>query len=67
MPPAISIVVAPGPDGVNVAVYDAPLPLKFEITPPVTVISAAAKFDTDSEMVNATVIWLSFVVSPSNT
>jgi len=50
--PATLIVQAPSPDGVNVAVYVVPEPVKPEIEPFVTVMSAAAKFVVISEDVN---------------
>ena len=58
-PALTSIVVAPCPEGVNVAVYDVPLPLKFDIVPPLTVISLDAKFAVLSDVVNVTAIELS--------
>ena len=67
VPALTSTVVAPLLDGVKVAVYDAPLPLKFEIVPPLTVISPAAKLLTDSEIENTNPIELSLVTDPSVT
>jgi hypothetical protein len=49
---ATLIVQAPSPVGVNVAVYVVPEPVKPEIEPFVTVMSAAAKFVVISEDVN---------------
>ena len=49
---ATLIVQAPSPVGVNVAVYVVPEPVKPEIEPFVTVISAAAKSVVLSEDVN---------------
>ena len=50
--PATLIVQAPSPVGVNVAEYVVPEPVKPEIEPFVTVMSAAAKFVVISEDVN---------------
>jgi len=49
---ATLIVQAPSPVGVNAAVYVVPEPVKPEIEPFVTVMSAAAKFVVISEDVN---------------
>ena len=59
--------VAPCPEGVNVAVYDVPLPLKFDIDPPLTVMSLDAKFIVLSDVVNLNAIELSCEESPSLT
>ena len=49
---ATSIVVAPDADGVNVAVYVVPEPLKPDNAPPETVTSLSMKFVDVSDNVN---------------
>ena len=66
-PAFTSMEVAPCPEGVKVAEYDVPLPLKFEIVPPLTVMSLDAKFVVLSDVVNVKAIELSSEASPSLT
>jgi hypothetical protein len=55
------------PDGVNVAVYTAPEPAKFEIEPPDTVMSPDTRSVVDSLDVNFRAIVASLVVAPDVT
>ena len=58
-PALTSIEVAPCPEGVKVAEYEVPLPLKFDIIPPLTDISLDTKFTVLSEVVNVSAMELS--------
>ena len=64
---AISMLVAASAEGVNVAVYEAPDPVKLVRVPPLRVMSPSIRFDVDSLEVNASAIVASLVVSPEST
>ena len=64
VPPATSMVLAPSPDGVNVAVYTAPDPEKELKEPPDTLISPTSKLVVDSLAVKVRVSVESLVVAP---
>ena len=64
-PAATSTVVAPSADGVKVAVYTVSLvEAKFEIVPPLTVMSSAAKSLVAEFAVKVSVMEASLLVSP---